>query len=487
MSDAPSPYASPPPASPNSTLRGWQIKIFASVWVTYFAFYLCRYNMPVAKGRLCDAYGWSNEEFGIILTALTIFYAMGQFVNGQLADRFGTRIMVGLGVLGSVLMNLAVFGSLLWFDSGSASSQSLLDWVARFWPEDTPPEVIEAKLMLWSLAAFWGVNGFVQAMGWAPMVRLMTHWFPVQGRGKIMGLLGTCYQFGGAAAWALAFFLTGYYVQEYGGDWRMAFAIPSVMFAVVGLAFFLIIRNGPEDVGLPPIDHGDETHKTGNKPTGASTKPSLVANIARTLSNPYVWVVAGVFFFLDVNRYCFVNWLPGYLDDARQVVGDSPLMDHLKEIMKACIHPLAGSLGAIAAGWATDRFFGGRRAPVIAILLILLGAFSILFPYVNPANATAITLVVAIIGFCTYGPHILMVGHAAQDFGKKSGSAGAAGFIDGMGYVGASLAGWGMGRLIDASGYVQAFHVAGYAAIAGGALAVVLWSVGPDTYSHSKS
>jgi len=53
---------------------------------------------------------------------------------------------------------------------------------------------------------------------------------------------------------------------------------------------------------------------------------------------------------------------------------------------------------------------------------------------------------VAIIGFCTYGPHILMVGHAAQDFGKKSGAAGAAGFIDGMGYIGASLAGWGVPR-----------------------------------------
>lgn len=38
--------------------------------------------------------------------------------------------------------------------------------------------------------------------------------------------------------------------------------------------------------------------------------------------------------------------------------------------------------------------------------------------------------VVAAVGFCTYGPHILMVGHAAQDFGKKSGASGAAGLID---------------------------------------------------------
>ena len=113
--------------------------------------------------------------------------------------------------------------------------------------------------------------------------------------------------------------------------------------------------------------------------------------------------------------------------------------------MKRCIHPLAGSAGAILAGWATDRFFGGRRAPVIVVLLAALGFFSVIFPYIDPNNTGLVVTVVALIGFCTYGPHILLVGHAAQDFGKKSGAAGAAGFIDGMGYIGASLAGWGAG------------------------------------------
>ena len=32
----------------NSTkdLKGWQVRIFSKVWITYFAYYLCRYNMP---------------------------------------------------------------------------------------------------------------------------------------------------------------------------------------------------------------------------------------------------------------------------------------------------------------------------------------------------------------------------------------------------------------------------------------------------------
>ncbi len=67
-----------------------------------------------------------------------------------------------------------------------------------------------------------------------------------------------------------------------------------------------------------------------------------------------------------------------------------------------------------------------------------------------------------------------MVGHAAQDFGKKSGAAGAAGFIDGMGYIGASLAGWAAGEMIDARGYELTFEVFGCAAILG----VLLWKRG---------
>ena len=435
-------------------LKWWQSRIFWSVWVTYFAFYLCRYNMPMAKSRLADTFSWNNEEIGIIFTALLAMYAVGQFVNGQLADRFGTRIIASVGILVSVLMNLAVFVVMIVVD----------------------PASVDTKLLLWLIAIFWGINGFFQAMGWSPMVRVMAHWFPTEGRGKLMGLMGTCYQFGGAFSWALAFFLTGYFVDQMGGDWRSVFLVPSLMFAVVGVFFFMQIRDCPEDVGLPPVNLDDHSASD----SGDGTRPTIVGNIARTLRNPYIWIVALVFFLLDVNRYGFVNWLPAYLDEQ---VGESAttLMANFKEVMKRCIHPLAGSAGAVLAGWATDRFFGGRRAPVIVVLLALLGVFSIAFPFIDHENTTLVIVVVALIGFCTYGPHILLVGHAAQDFGKKSGAAGAAGFIDGMGYIGASLAGWGAGRLIDDRGYEITFMIFGSAAIAGAALACLIWKVGPNT------
>lgn len=274
----------------------------------------------------------------------------------------------------------------------------------------------------------------------------------------------------------MAIFLTGVFVEKWGGDWRSVFLVPAAMFAAVAVFFLVRIRNRPEDVGLPPVNLEEEPFGESSK----SSRPSIVRNVLRTLQNPYLWIVAAAFFLLDVTRHGFVNWLPDYIK-TQEIEHASTLVGNFKTIMKVCILPLGGVPGALLAGWATDRFFGGRRAPVIAVLLMLLGLLSILFPYIDPNNTWLVIVVVALIGFCTYGPHILMVGHAAQDFGKKSGAAGAAGFIDAMGYVGATLAGVGAGALIDASGYRVTFATFGSAAILGALLTCLIWKVGPET------
>ena len=438
-------------AEGDAGLARWQNRIFGTVWITYFAYYFCRLNMPVAKTHLCAEFAWSAADFGKILSALTLMYAVGQFVNGQLGDRFGTRRISSVGAIGSALMNALVFLAVLW----------------------SPESAFLKRNLLGVLVVFWGANGFFQAMGWSPMVRVMAYWFPVQGRGKLMGLLGTSYQLGAAFGQLLAIFLTGYWAERLSGDWRMAFLFPAALLVLAGVFFYFSIRDRPEDTGLPALE------ETGIAAPASPARRSVIANLAATLGNPQLWIVAATFFLLDLNRYGFVNWLPAFVDQSL-ADGRMLLVADFKRVMTICIHPLAGSLGVIACGWATDRYFGGRRAPVIALALGFLGVFSILFTLVDPGDTPLLVALIALVGFCTYGAHILMVGHAAQDFGRKEGASGAAGFIDSFGYIGASLAGWGAGRLIDAKGFSYTFGAAGACALAGAALICLLWTAKPQ-------
>ena len=442
-------------SSPANDLRRWQYRVFGTVWITYFAYYLCRFNLSIVKGTMVKGYEWSEFDVGCAFTSLALAYAFGQLVNGQLADRFGSRRIASLGVLGSVVMNLAVF---------------VLVTAA-------PPGLGHSTLVFWLFVSFWGVNGFFQAMGWSSMVRVMAHWFPIRVRGKVMGAMGTCYLLGNAFTWLVALVLMSELGRRFGCDWRSVFLVPAVMFAGVGVFFFLMIRNQPEDVGLPPVDGKHE-------PSGeavSAAQPSIMENFIRTVSNPYLWIVAGTFFLLDLTRYGFVNWLPGYLTESVSGEQDVEWLKMLKMIVKVCVLPLGGVPGVLLAGWVTDKFFGGRRAPVIVVMLFALGILSIVFPFIPPNNTWLLIAVIALVGFFTYGPHILMVGHAAQDFADKSGTGGAAGFIDAWGYVGVAFAGMGAGALIDAYGYRTAFATFGCAAILGALLACLIWKVGPTT------
>lgn len=439
-------------------LRRWQYRIFGTVWITYFAYYLCRFNLSIVKGTMIgkeEGYGWSNYGFGYAFTALALAYAFGQLVNGQLADRFGSRRMASLGVLGSVVMNLAVFVLVM----------------------AAPPGFARPTLVFWLFVSFWGINGFFQAMGWSSMVRVMAHWFPTRVRGKVMGAMGTCYLFGNAFTWLVCLVITSQWGKAMGFDWRSVFLVPAFMFAAVGLFFFVMIRNRPEDAELAPVNV--ERKPAGETSHGA--KPSIRRNLVATVTNPYLWIIAGSFFLLDLTRYGFVNWLPGYLTESVSAEHGEESLALLKMIVKVCVLPLGGVPGVLLAGWVTDKYFGGRRAPVIVILLFSLGLLSIIFPFIPSGNTWLLVAVIALVGFCTYGPHILMVGHAAQDFAKKSATGGATGFIDAWGYVGVAVAGIGAGRLIDTQGYTFTFVTFGFAAILGALLSCVLWKVGPNS------
>ena len=81
-----------------------------------------------------------------------------------------------------------------------------------------------------------------------------------------------------------------------------------------------------------------------------------------------------------------------------------------------------------------------------------------------------------IIGFLTFGPHVIMVAVMSMDFGTRKAASSATGFIDGLGYVGASITGIGTGWLLENFGWNAAFHFWVAGAIVAATLMALLWN-----------
>lgn len=429
-----------------SAWQSWQVRTFITIWITYGSFYLCRANMSFALPGIADEFGYSKTLLGLLGTALFIMYSLGQFINGQLGDRYGARKLVFTGMIVSALLNII-------FSFSTAFAFMLV---------------------------VWGLNGYFQSMGWSPQVKTMANWFTVEQRGRWMGLMGSCYQIGNALSWLLASYLAAHYT------WRFVFWVPAILFLVSSIHFVIRLRNAPEEVGLPPIEllrkiqAGEDVVHTVKKDVSGHTHLGIKKTISICVSNPRIWAVSAAFLCLDIIRYGFFYWAPMYLIEAQGASISSAGL-------KVAVLPIAGSAGAIITGWATGKYFQNRRAPVITICLFLLAVFSWLF-YTAPPGAWVWSLVcLAVIGFCTYGPHVLMVGHAAQDFAGRKAAASAAGFIDGWGYVGAAMTGVFTGWLVENYGWGAGFWYWIIAALVATAVMATLWAVPVEEIDYDEA
>ena len=371
-------------SSTEQRYRYWRKRILISVWISYAMFYIGRVNMSIAIPGIMDEYGYTKTVMGGILTALFGAYALGQFINGQLGDKFGGRIMISLGLILSAVFNL-LFG----FSS-----------------------------ILTVMVIIWGLNGYVQSMGWAPSVKTVANWFPRQMRGRIGGILGSSYQLGNAFSWALAGFLAGFL------GWRWLFWVPAMILVAAAVHWYFRGRNAPEVVGLPSLEEEEQ----GNM--GEEALPDHHLGFRYTLrivlSSPHIWCLAFALFFLNVVRYGFMDWAPTYMFEVQKA--------HISvAAYKAMAIPLAGSLGAIFAGYLSDKMFNLRRAPASAIMLFALAFFTWIFPQIPGGNWVASLGVLIMIGFLTYGPHVANVTYAPMDFGTRKAAASVTGFVDGMG------------------------------------------------------
>ena len=189
-----------------------------------------------------------------------------------------------------------------------------------------------------------------------------------------------------------------------------------------------------------------------------------------TLTNRDLWLLAVALGLLNACRYGYLDWGISLINE---VQGGSVG----KSAIKFAILPAGGILGSLGAGWLTDRWFGGRRAPVICGMLVALALLTLLFKTVVTSGTTATVVVLFFIGVTIYGPQVLLVGTAPTDLAKSGAVASAVGFVNFMGYMGASAGDWFTANVADSErGWDGVYWLwASWALVAAGCVAM-LWN-----------
>jgi sugar phosphate permease len=243
-----------------------------------------------------------------------------------------------------------------------------------------------------------------------------------------MGVWATNFQAGGVAANALAAWALGAWGYQY------AFFTGSVVLFVLWGFFIFNQRNRPEDVGLKPVEDPAPAEGQSAAPVadGAAWPRAVIINLA---------LVSAFYFFLKSIRYAIWSWAPYLLQTHHKLSGaDAGFASTAFDV--------AGIVGVIAIGFASDRLFAGRRAMVSFLFVLgLVGSCAMLY-LAGPVSVTLFTISITLVGFTLYGPDALMSGAGAIDVGSRDRAVLAAGVINGAGSVGTVIQELVLGKLL---------------------------------------
>ena len=158
-----------------------------------------------------------------------------------------------------------------------------------------------------------------------------------------------------------------------------------------------------------------------------------------------MWILAAAYFLIYVIRTAINDWSMVYLIEMKH---------YTMSEAGWCLFwfEWGGLVGSLAAGWASDRIFNGRRNPVN--ILFTLAILCLLFAFKMWVHSSLLidSVFIFLFGFFIFGPQML-IGMAAAELSHKKATATATGFVGCFAYLGAAAAGGPLGAITQEWGW----------------------------------
>ncbi|EDN6324793.1 MFS transporter [Salmonella enterica] len=420
--------------------RYWRRHILITIWLGYALFYFTRKSFNAAAPEILASGILSRSDIGLLATLFYITYGVSKFVSGIVSDRSNARYFMGIGLIATGVVNI-LFGF---------------------------------STSLWAFALLWALNAFFQGFGSPVCARLLTAWYSRTERGGWWALWNTAHNVGGA----LIPLVMAAVALHYG--WRVGMMVAGLLAIGVGMVLCWRLRDRPQAIGLPPVGDWrlrDRPQAIGLPPVGDWRHDALEvaqqqegAGLSRkeilakyVLLNPYIWLLSLCYVLVYVVRAAINDWGNLYMSETLGV-------DLVTANTAVSMFELGGFIGALVAGWGSDKLFNGNRGPMNLIFAagILLSVGSLwLMPFASYVMQAACFFTT---GFFVFGPQML-IGMAAAECSHKEAAGAVTGFVGLFAYLGASLSGWPLAKVLEIWHWTGFFAVI---AIAAGISALLL-------------
>ncbi len=386
--------------------------------------YVDRACISTAKGDITRDLELSDPQWGWVMAAFALGYALFQTPTGAIADRFGPRVL-----LTSVVMLWSVFTGL----SGMVRSYAML-FLVRF------------------------LFGAGEAGAFPGMARAVFSWIPMRERGLAQSL-----NFSGSRVGAMfAMPLVTWLLVTFG--WRKMFLILMLIGFAWALFWLWWFRDEPAD--HPGISAEEKAFILANRQP-ADTAQKQAVPFSLMARSPNMWMAMTQYFCSNFTFFFALTWLFPHLKQTYQ-------LDALTTGFYTSAPFLGGAVGSILAGLLIDRIYRAgnwqlsRRLP--AMLGFGLAATGLLLSLkMETALGAVAWFTVAIFGadmtlspswsFCT-------------DIGRKNAGS-VSGTMNMAGNLGSLVTSLAFPYLLEWTGSTTPFF---YLAAGLNGLAIVLWT-----------
>lgn len=348
--------------------------------------YIDRQIIAILKPFIAKDLGWSEADYGFIITGFQVAYAVGMLLTGWFLDKFGTRI----GYLWSIVIwSMAAMGHAL--------ARSVYGFIA-------------ARFFL----------GLGESANFPASVKGVAEWFPKKERAFATGLFNS----GSTVGAILAPIIVSAITVTLG--WRMAFVITGsfgILWIILWVLFYRHPTRHPR-LTKAELDYINQDVQEDTKGKGIGWKELF--RYKQTIT------ICATRFISDWVWWFILFWVPDFLAKTQEV-------DIKGLIMPLIIIYAIASVGGIGGGWLSSKFINmgksvdyARKAAIFLSAVMVLPL--ILVSYTQNLWLAVILIALAAAGHQSWASNIFTIVpdiYPGNAVGSMMGLCGFAGAIGG--------------------------------------------------------